>query len=92
MEFYGNDICQSDPEACTWLRDRFRQNTEFINQKVKELANTEPYWHQVNLFYQQMDGVNIGKKLEAFCKHLQYPFSHIYSRINAKLAQNISKI
>lgn len=60
-EFYSRDICTSDPMACKWLKQRFRDNNDYIKSMVKLYANQDPYWHQVNLLYKQMDGISEGK-------------------------------
>ena len=59
-EFYANDICTKSPQTCHWLKNRFRRNSEVVMKKVGEMRKTDSYWHQVGLFYEQMDGVSQG--------------------------------
>jgi len=59
-EFFGNDICQSEPEACQWLRRRFAINSDYVTGKIDDNKDDDPFWHQVHLFYQQMRGINKG--------------------------------
>ena len=59
-EFFVNDICSSDPAACEYIFDVFRENREWIQTQVELKAETEPYWHQVDLLYAQMDGITQG--------------------------------
>ncbi len=59
-EFYASDVCSTDPPACEWLKDRFRQNEEWVMSQVKAQGNKDPYWHVVGLYYKQMDGIFQG--------------------------------
>ncbi len=59
-EFYAKDFCKKDPPACDWLKGRFKRNTDYALRRVRELRASEPYWHMVGLFYEQMEGINIG--------------------------------
>ena len=48
---------------CYWLKDTFEKNRAFIEDKIEELSESDSYWHQVNLFYTQMEGMKRGYKL-----------------------------
>ena len=48
---------------CYWLKDTFVKNKAFIEDKIEELSESEPYWHQVNLFYIQVEGMKRGYQL-----------------------------
>ena len=62
-EYYANDVCKSNPKLCAWLKQRFAENTEYVNGMVEKEGKTNPYWHQVNLIYQQIEGISRGKKV-----------------------------
>ena len=64
-EFYTNDICSTEPKLCDWIEETFIQNEALVGGKINQLAQNDPYWHQVNLFYLQMEGLKNGIKLRA---------------------------
>ena len=64
-EFYTNDICSTEPKLCDWIEETFIQNEALVGGKINLLAQNDPYWHQVNLFYLQMEGLKNGIKLRA---------------------------
>jgi hypothetical protein len=64
-EFFANDICSSDPDACTWLKETFALNQAFVDGMIAQKAQTDPYWHQVNLYYLQMTGITQGYQLRS---------------------------
>ncbi len=64
-EFFGNDICASDPDACEWIKEAFRLNTMSVEGMISQKSQTDPYWHMVNLMYLQMNGVRQGYQMKA---------------------------
>ena len=64
-EFYTNDVCKSTPDACQWIKERFRKNSDYVQSEIKARSSIVPFWHQVNLFYKQMEGVRQGYKLKS---------------------------
>ena len=64
-EFFANDICSDEPELCQWVEETLVTNEAFVSGKISQFSQTEPYWHQVNLFYLQMAGMTKGYKLKA---------------------------
>ena len=48
---------------CYWLKDTFEKNRAFIEDKIEEFSESDSYWHQVNLFYTQMEGMKRGYQL-----------------------------
>ena len=53
----------SDQEFCIWLWFRIVKNRKFVKKKIQELADSDPYWHQINLLYLQMEGLTKGYQL-----------------------------
>ena len=64
-ESFTNGICSSEPKFCDWVEEIFIQNEALVGGKINQLAQNDPYWHQVNLFYLQMEGLKNGLKLRA---------------------------
>ncbi len=62
-EFFGNDICSTDPDACEWIKEAFRLNTQVVEGMIAQKSQTDPYWHMVNLMYLQMTGLRQGYQL-----------------------------
>lgn len=64
LEFYSNLICNDNIEdfkgVCASLREVLKINEDFIRKSVQEKALTEPKWHMVDMFYQQLDGMKEG--------------------------------
>ena len=54
-----------EPKFCDWVEEIFIQNEALVGGKINQLAQNDPYWHQVNLFYLQMEGLKNGLKLRA---------------------------
>ena len=63
-EFYGNDICKSSPNTCKWLKQRIKSNKDWVKEQAKIYSNSDPYWHQVSLFYRQLEGIATGCRLK----------------------------
>ena len=64
-EFYTNDVCSTDPDMCHWIKATFEQNEAHVGGKIAQFSQTEPYWHQVNLYYLQMSGMGQGWQLKS---------------------------
>jgi hypothetical protein len=51
-----------------WIGNQIRANRNYVKKQVRKNASTDPYWHMVGLFYEQMEGVEKGKvKLWYLC-------------------------
>jgi len=65
QEFFGNDLCKDDADKekegfCDWMRGQMDINQEWVDRKVGEERETDPFWHMVHLFYLQMEGLTRG--------------------------------
>ena len=67
-EFYTKDICAGEEgkEICEYFRKQILVNDVWIKEQVEKKAHVDPYWHMINMFYQQMDGMMEGWKLKTF--------------------------
>ena len=63
-EFYGNDICKSSPDTCVWLKERIKSNRDWVKEQGRLNSNNDPYWHQISLFYRQLEGITTGCRLK----------------------------
>ena len=54
QEFFTTDLCKNVKGFCSWMRGRLEVNQAWIDQMVKVHADTDPYWHMVNMFYSQV--------------------------------------
>ena len=64
-EFYANDICAENPLLCQFVEETFVSNKLFVDAMIAQHFQTDPYWHQVNLYYLQMAGMTQGYQLKA---------------------------
>lgn len=55
-----NDVCSDCKEFCNQVRNFIEENSEWIKDKAEERGDKDPFWHQVNLFYVQLDGLEMG--------------------------------
>ena len=62
QHYKGYRNCFSN-KFCYWLKDTFEKNRAFIEDKIEEFSETDSYWHQVNLFYTQMEGMKRGYQI-----------------------------
>lgn len=56
-------VCSSDPESeefCEWLRGLITTNVDTVMKMADMKGKHDHYWHQVALFYDQLDGLEIG--------------------------------
>nr|CAH0106100.1 unnamed protein product [Daphnia galeata] len=54
------DYCKGRDGYCSKLRTFLATNTKWVNKMYTKLRNTSPFWHQVGLFYEQMEGMATG--------------------------------
>jgi len=62
QEFFSKLIC-SDEESqkvCQYFKEKVEINDKFVGETVKQKSKSDPYWHMVSLFYQQLDGLTEG--------------------------------
>lgn len=45
---------------CAWLRDAIDANYENVKNMAEERGKYDQYWHQINLFYNQLEGIEFG--------------------------------
>lgn len=55
--------CERDEEAqnfCTWLRDLLTENYVKIKENAILKQETDHYWHQISLYFNQLEGLETG--------------------------------
>lgn len=55
--------CDADEAAstfCEWLRDTLTDNVAATIERADQLADTDHYWHQISLYFHQMNGLYNG--------------------------------
>eukprot|EP00092_Neocalanus_flemingeri_P103749 GFUD01132792.1.p1 GENE.GFUD01132792.1~~GFUD01132792.1.p1 ORF type:complete len:465 (+),score=101.42 GFUD01132792.1:343-1737(+) len=59
---FTNGICKGEKgsKVCQYMKDQIKVNDDWIKDTVQEKAENDPFWHMVNLFYQQMEGITEG--------------------------------
>ena len=62
-EFYARDMCKKDPEACGWIKNEILKSKKFAERQSTERGESEAFWHQVGLIYEQMEGITQGMLL-----------------------------
>lgn len=55
-----SDYCEGRPAYCDKIRDYLSTNTKWVMKMYKKLRSTSSYWHQVGLFYEQLEGLAWG--------------------------------
>jgi hypothetical protein len=62
MGYYNwlHSFCKNKPEFCESLKDFVDQNTVFIKSQIEKYSETDGYWHQLNLVYKQLEGMQKG--------------------------------
>jgi len=61
--FYKNVIehyCDEKPVVCKYINKYIQQNRDWTNQNIAQFKASSDYWHQVNLVFQQTDGMLYG--------------------------------
>jgi hypothetical protein len=46
-----------------WFKDQFGTNSKYVKEQVEEKSANDPFWHQVGLLYEQLDGISQGEKV-----------------------------
>lgn len=54
------DICEDQKEFCSHVRSFIDINSENIKHLAQKSGESDPFWHQVQLFYVQLDGLITG--------------------------------
>ncbi|KAL1450762.1 hypothetical protein WDU94_003087 [Cyamophila willieti] len=52
--------CAGRKEYCARARNYLSDNAEQVRKTAQRFDTIDPFWHQVNLFYIQLDGLEIG--------------------------------
>ncbi|XP_022187919.2 putative phospholipase B-like lamina ancestor [Nilaparvata lugens] len=55
-----DSACEGREKFCDEITDFLEDNRDFIREKARLYDNEDPFWHQVNLFYEQLDGLEVG--------------------------------
>lgn len=48
-----------------WVRETIKANLAWVEENILFKSYYDPYWHQVNLLYRQMDGIRDGCHLRS---------------------------
>lgn len=54
------DPCENNTSACKQIRTVLEESFTSINSNVTLYEHIDPYWHQVGLFYKQIEGIYTG--------------------------------
>lgn len=52
--------CEQRQDFCEQVRIILDQNTANMREQARTLDHADPFWHQVNMFYEQLDGLEVG--------------------------------
>nr|XP_018907684.1 PREDICTED: uncharacterized protein LOC109037460 [Bemisia tabaci]XP_018907685.1 PREDICTED: uncharacterized protein LOC109037460 [Bemisia tabaci] len=52
--------CTDREDFCETIRTALAKNTDYIRQRATRHHKTDPFWHQIKLFYDQLDGLMYG--------------------------------
>ncbi|XP_066905909.1 putative phospholipase B-like lamina ancestor [Halyomorpha halys] len=55
--------CQNNQKECNSIRAKLRDMETSVKASARKADSTDYYWHQVNLYYTQLDGLEEGWKL-----------------------------
>ncbi|KFB43878.1 AGAP005971-PA-like protein [Anopheles sinensis] len=58
-----DSVCSRDPESeefCEWLRGLITTNVDTVKKMADMKGKHDHYWYQIALFYDQLDGLEIG--------------------------------
>lgn len=55
-------FCETRKGLCQRVQDHLDKNLVWVKDMIANHSNTEPYWHQVNLFYHHLEGLAYGYK------------------------------
>uniref|UniRef100_A0A0K8TK86 Phospholipase B-like n=1 Tax=Tabanus bromius TaxID=304241 RepID=A0A0K8TK86_TABBR len=59
---HGCDRSDDSQNFCTWLRDILITSYEKTKEMAELRANLDHYWHQIRLFFYQLEGLQAGWK------------------------------
>jgi hypothetical protein len=59
----GQDFCNNRFLFCESLKSFVEENTVFIKSQIEKYSETHDYWHQLNLVYKQLEGMEKGYEL-----------------------------
>ncbi|PNF23940.1 hypothetical protein B7P43_G10043 [Cryptotermes secundus] len=54
------NVCEDQMEFCIHVRSSVAINSEKIKDLAEKNGDSDPFWHQVHLFYVQLDGLETG--------------------------------
>jgi hypothetical protein len=54
------DVCEDQMQFCSHVRSFIEINSENIKHLTEMRGDSDPFWHQVKLFYVQLDGLEAG--------------------------------
>ncbi|XP_015597261.1 putative phospholipase B-like lamina ancestor [Cephus cinctus] len=54
--------CAPRAAICRKMRNFLRENNAAVRERAEVLADKDPYWHMIRLFYAQLDGMEAGWK------------------------------
>ncbi|XP_067010780.2 putative phospholipase B-like lamina ancestor [Anabrus simplex] len=57
------DTCEGRENFCEQTRHFLEENTEWVKKTAEQLQQSDPFWHQVSLFYMQLEGLENGWRL-----------------------------
>lgn len=55
-----DDVCEDQMQFCSHVRSFIKINSENIKHLAEKNGDSDPFWHQVQLFYVQLDGLETG--------------------------------
>lgn len=69
------DTCEDREKYCERVRDFLEENMRWVKDTAEQRKTTEPFWHQVHLFYMQLVGLENGFKdaVEKSRKEIEIP-------------------
>jgi len=59
-EFFLEGLCKEVEGFCDWMKENIDLNEQWVEDMVELYNEKDPYWHMVQLFYKQMDGISKG--------------------------------
>lgn len=54
--------CVDREDYCNRVKDYLQQNFDWVKQEA-DAKSADPYWHQIKLFYMQLEGIKFGFEL-----------------------------
>ena len=81
-EFYSNDLCKGEngTKFCDYIKKQIQLNDEWLKNTIAKEARSDPYWHMVNLFNTQIEGLMEGWKKKSLELDGELPedFDNVY--------------